>query len=154
MIIFIKQFIHLFVLTFFIFQTGAQAQYDASGAAPVAGTSASSLTPETKAFLIICGYGAVGGGLLGLASMAFGGEARNIAKGASIGLYAGILFGAYVIYYSSDVYHDQDPSMSDESMPSYGRLDLQDISTSDYLLSQAGESSPLDFFVPVLNYRF
>ena len=60
--------------------------------------SSSALDPKTKAFLIICGYGTVGGALLGLASMAFGQESRSIAQGASIGLYAGILFGAYVIY--------------------------------------------------------
>lgn len=61
-------------------------------------TSTSALDPKTKAFLIICGYGAVGGALLGLASMAFGQESRAIAQGASVGLYGGILFGAYVIY--------------------------------------------------------
>lgn len=61
-------------------------------------TSSASIDPKTKAFLIICGYGTVGGGLLGLASMAFGQDSRAIAQGASLGLYGGILFGAYVIY--------------------------------------------------------
>lgn len=50
-----------------------------------------------KAFLIICTYGTVGGALLGFASMAFGTNSRAIAQGASLGLYAGIAFGSYVI---------------------------------------------------------
>ena len=42
-------------------------------------------------------YGVVGGALLGTASMAFGSDSRSIAKGASLGLYAGLIFGSYVI---------------------------------------------------------
>ena len=42
------------------------------------------------------------GGLTGLASLAFfedpGNHLKNVAVGASIGLYAGILLGAYMIY--------------------------------------------------------
>ena len=34
--------------------------------------SVGSIDPKTKAFVIICGYGTVGGALLGLASMALG----------------------------------------------------------------------------------
>ncbi len=42
-------------------------------------------------------YGTVGGALLGTASMAYGNNSRAIFQGASLGLYAGLLFGAYVI---------------------------------------------------------
>lgn len=55
------------------------------------------LDSKGKAFLIICTYGTVGGALLGFASMAFGTNSRAIAQGASLGLYAGIAFGSYVI---------------------------------------------------------
>jgi hypothetical protein len=55
------------------------------------------MPPKTKAFLIVSGYGMAGGALLGLASMAFGEEARAIFQGASLGLYAGMLFGGYVL---------------------------------------------------------
>jgi hypothetical protein len=63
------------------------------------------LTPKTtyaldakaKAFAVICGYGTVGGALLGFASMAFGANSRAIAQGASLGLYTGIIFGTYVL---------------------------------------------------------
>lgn len=52
---------------------------------------------KSKAFLVMCAYGTVGGSLLGFASMAFGTNSRAIAQGASLGLYAGIIFGGYVI---------------------------------------------------------
>jgi len=55
------------------------------------------LDPKAKAFGVMCGYGTVGGALLGFASMAFGANSRAIAQGASLGLYAGIIFGAYVL---------------------------------------------------------
>lgn len=55
------------------------------------------LDAKGKAFLVICTYGTVGGALLGFASMAFGTNSRAIAQGASLGLYAGIAFGSYVI---------------------------------------------------------
>ncbi len=42
-------------------------------------------------------YGTVGGLLLGTASLAFGTDPRSIAKGASLGLYAGLIFGGYVV---------------------------------------------------------
>lgn len=58
---------------------------------------AHALNAKGKAFLVICTYGTVGGALLGFASMAFGTNSRAIAQGASLGLYAGIAFGAYVI---------------------------------------------------------
>lgn len=52
---------------------------------------------KAKAVLTIIGYGAAGGALLGAASMAFGTSSRTIAQGASLGLYAGIIFGGYVL---------------------------------------------------------
>ncbi len=55
------------------------------------------MDPKMKVMLESSGYGAAGGALLGTATLAFDGEARNIFKGASLGLYAGILFGAYVL---------------------------------------------------------
>ncbi len=53
---------------------------------------------KARAVLTIIGYGTAGGALLGTASLAFGTSTRAVAQGASIGLYAGILFGAYVIF--------------------------------------------------------
>ena len=42
-------------------------------------------------------YGTIGGALLGTATLAFGNSARSIAQGASLGLYAGLIFGSYVV---------------------------------------------------------
>jgi hypothetical protein len=55
------------------------------------------LPVKAKAILTMAGYGAGGGALLGMASMAFGNTPRAIAQGASLGLYAGLLFGTYVL---------------------------------------------------------
>ena len=52
---------------------------------------------KAKAFLTIAGYGTAGGALLGLASMAFGNSSRSVAQGASLGLYAGLIFGSYIL---------------------------------------------------------
>lgn len=59
--------------------------------------NAHALDAKGKAFLVICTYGTVGGALLGFATMAFGTNSRAIAQGASLGLYAGIAFGSYVV---------------------------------------------------------
>lgn len=56
------------------------------------------MSPKTKAFLTIAGYGAAGGALLGVASLAFGSNIKAVPQGASLGLYAGIFFGAYVLF--------------------------------------------------------
>ena len=80
---------------------------------------------KAKAFLTIVGYGTAGGAILGAASMAFGTSTRAVAQGASLGLYAGIIFGTYVLVshaqgrpgsYSDDnsVYKDSNDIYSDE----------------------------------------
>jgi hypothetical protein len=57
-------------------------------------------------FLKSCAYGTAAGALVGLASLAInenpGGKMNNIARGASLGLYAGIGFGLYSIYGKKD----------------------------------------------------
>lgn len=59
--------------------------------------SQAALDPKLKMVATMAGYGIVGGALLGTASMAFGAGGRSIAKGASLGLYAGLIFGSYII---------------------------------------------------------
>lgn len=55
-----------------------------------------------KEFITTCTYGVLAGTLVGAATLAFtnnpGDNLNNIARGASIGLYAGILLGAYIVY--------------------------------------------------------
>ncbi len=56
----------------------------------------------------MAGYGAGGGALLGLASMAFGSKPITIAQGASLGLYAGLIFGSYIVFtHNSANYQNQ-----------------------------------------------
>jgi hypothetical protein len=61
------------------------------------GNARAQMPPKAKAFMMVTAYGAGGGAILGLASMAFGTSSRAIAQGASLGLYAGILFGTYIL---------------------------------------------------------
>jgi hypothetical protein len=55
-----------------------------------------------REFIMSCTYGVLAGTLVGGASLAFsdkpGDNLNKVARGASIGLYAGILLGAYVVY--------------------------------------------------------
>ncbi len=52
---------------------------------------------KVKAILTMAAYGTVGGGLLGTASLAFGTGGRSPFIGMSLGLYAGLIFGSYVV---------------------------------------------------------
>lgn len=80
----------LLIISVLLFSLNTQAQ-------PIAVADDAVFTPKVKAFLVVSGYGAAGGALLGLASMAFGSSGRAIAQGASLGLYAGMIFGAYIL---------------------------------------------------------
>ena len=60
-------------------------------------SSALALDGKTKALGAMALYGTAGGALLGTASMAFGTSERSIAVGASLGLYAGLIFGSYIV---------------------------------------------------------
>jgi len=59
--------------------------------------SAYAVDPKLKVLGSMAVYGTAGGALLGTATLAFDGEGRNVAKGASLGLYAGLLFGGFVV---------------------------------------------------------
>lgn len=56
----------------------------------------------TRELFMSAAYGVLAGTLVGAATLAFtdrpGDNLRNIARGASLGLYAGILLGLYVVY--------------------------------------------------------
>lgn len=65
------------------------------------------LSNEAKAepmreFIMSCSYGVLAGTLVGAATLAFsdrpGDNLNKVARGASFGLYAGILLGLYVVY--------------------------------------------------------
>lgn len=69
-----------------------------------------SIDPRLKALGLMAAYGTVGGALLGLASLAFISNGRAIPQGASLGLYAGLLFGSYVVIsHASKKYQGSQP---------------------------------------------
>ena len=142
-----KQILVIMFIVFFSFAPLMHVQAQAQNTS----TSGPLLSPETKAFLIMCGYGTVGGGLLGLASLAFGGGARNIAQGASVGLYAGILFGAYVIY-SHDPSNAAPPSQVEGGAYDFGAA--LSIKSPEFIASLSSQNSSESWFVPFLNYQF
>lgn len=73
------------------------------------------IPPKAKAFMVVSAYGTVGGALLGFATMAYGTNSRAIAQGASLGLYAGLIFGAYVL-----ASHKTADDQMDEYQQQYG----------------------------------
>jgi hypothetical protein len=93
---------------------------------------------EGKVFLTTTSYGVIAGSLTGLASLAFyqrpGQHMKNIALGASLGLYAGILMGAYLIYLVPDPYA---PRRRDDSEIESLHLDSRQepVKKSKYLAS-------------------
>ena len=72
------------------------------GATSYAAPQASTQDNSSHEFLMSCTYGVLAGTLVGAASLAFtsqpGQNLNIVARGASLGLYAGILSGLYVVY--------------------------------------------------------
>lgn len=60
-------------------------------------SQAMAIDGRVKALGTMAAYGTVGGALLGAATLAFDGSGRNVARGASLGLYSGLIFGTYVV---------------------------------------------------------
>ncbi len=87
---------------------------------------------RAKAFMTITAYGTAGGALVGAASMAFGGTTRNIAQGASLGLYAGIIFATYVLV----SHHNKRYGSYDDRNSPYS--DSTDIYTDEYREDEGG----------------
>lgn len=67
------------------------------------GFSAQAKASTEKEFIMSCTYGLLAGTLVGAASLAFedrpGDNLQRVARGASLGLYAGIALGFYTVYY-------------------------------------------------------
>ena len=57
---------------------------------------------STREFMMSAAYGTLAGTIVGAATLAFsdkpGDNLNKVARGASLGLYAGILLGLYVVY--------------------------------------------------------
>ena len=65
-----------------------------------------------REFVLSCSYGVLAGTLVGAATLAFsdkpGDNLNKIARGASLGLYAGMLLGFYVMYGDSGPDEDEE----------------------------------------------
>lgn len=126
--------------------------------------SANAMDSKLAVVTTMAGYGVVGGALLGTATMAFGTSGRSVAKGASLGLYFGLLFGGYVVlsyemkrrgynnesnpredYYpdSNSPYEDRRSSLNLESYHLVGMENKKD-----------PHVDPLAFNINLLNYQF
>jgi hypothetical protein len=95
-------------------------------------TAKAQVPPKLKAFLLMAGYGAGGGAILGAASTAFGTSSRAVPQGASLGLYAGIIFGTYVLV----SHHNKRYGSYEDSSSPY--QDSSDIYGDEYQDDQGG----------------
>ncbi len=81
----------------------------------IAFTSASAKADATRDFMMSATYGTLAGTLVGAASLAFserpGENLNKVARGASLGLYVGILLGLYVAYGNSGPTEDDIPNV-------------------------------------------
>jgi hypothetical protein len=96
--------------------------------------------PKARAFLTMAGYGAAGGALLGVATMAFGNSTRAVAQGASLGLYAGIIFGTYVLV----AHHQRQTGFYDDKSSPY--QESTDVYGDEYNSEEGGSSGGGDGF--------
>lgn len=127
-------------------------------------SSSFGMDPKLKILGTMSGYGIVGGALLGAATMAFGTSARAIAKGASLGLYGGLIFGSYVILsyeirkrgYSEQPREDYYPdsrSPYEDGQTSIGTPALNDYGLASVENKKDPKKDPL-ISVNFLNYQF
>lgn len=135
------------------------------------------LDPRIKAIGTMALYGTVGGTLLGTASLAFGTGGRSIAKGASLGLYAGLLFGGYVVishamrkhkaanpsakdnYYPDTASPYEGGYEDEEGAPAGEQFFAPVIETDRTLKFESLKKAPNRaftpvFYVPIFNYQF
>jgi peptidoglycan/LPS O-acetylase OafA/YrhL len=67
-----------------------------------------------REFLLSCTYGVLAGTLVGAAALAFtsnpGDNLNMVARGASLGLYAGIFLGFYIVYGVPNGNEEEDPA--------------------------------------------
>lgn len=76
-----------------------------------------------REFVLSSTYGVMAGTLVGAASLAFsdrpGDNLNRVARGASIGLYAGILLGLYVVYGVSSGAGDESDQLGEIQPPRF-----------------------------------
>jgi hypothetical protein len=127
--------------------------------------SNAAIDPKLKMVGTMAGYGVVGGALLGTASLAFGSGGRSIAKGASLGLYAGIIFGSYILLNyemkkrgfgaeTKENYYPESESPYDDNYDQSGVvIDINEYRLAQFESKKDPKKEPL-FFMNFLNLEF
>jgi len=137
------------------------------------GQAKAEIDPRAKAIGSMALYGTVGGALLGTAALAFDANGRAIAKGASLGLYAGLIFGSYVVishaykkhqrqnpqpqenYYpdTKSPYEDDDQGQGAKWNPT-SELQLESLRDGYSTGPTENHRKDLSFIFPILNLSF
>lgn len=126
---FVKRIVSLLLVACFIFPVAASA---ANESLTVAGK-------KTKVVAKAAIYGAGGGLVVGLASQVFKKKSKNIFLFGSLGLYAGILTGLYVISTS----HSAVPYEGPDTYEDYGDFSLKPVDSSFLMAKQAPKAEEL-----------
>jgi hypothetical protein len=124
------------------------------------------INPKLKMVATMAGYGVVGGAILGTASIAFGTSSRAIAKGASLGLYAGLLFGGYIIFNyemkkrgfgqeqeAKGDYYPESSSPYENDQTNIEKASLEEFRLAQFDIKKDPKSDPI-IFMNFLNYTF
>ena len=147
--------VSLLLLSFL--QTGAEA----AGEKPEATTGGtSSLTNTGKKTLIVAkgaAFGLGGGLVVGLASQVFKRNSRNIFLFGSLGMYAGMAMGLYLVmaprgstpYEGPDTYEDFNSSSIDPVRPEEGRM-----ASVSSLSNQVNRQTNIDIQMPLYSLTF
>jgi hypothetical protein len=132
------------------------------GVVSIQSKPAHALSPKVKVLAITAGYGAVAGTLIGLASLAFGTKSKSIFIGASLGLYAGLIYGGYLIMYPPPA-PGQEPNRDDDIYPNerYSLL-VSETDHEEALIAMRGDalsgpsqdSGKPSFHMPLLEVTF
>lgn len=127
-----------------------------------AGQVANAMDSKLVVVTTMAGYGVVGGALLGTATMAFGSSSRSIAKGASLGLYAGLLFGGYVVVsyemkkrgYGGESKEDYYPDSNSPYEDRRSSINLESYHLVTMENKKDPKLDPLAFNINFFNYQF
>jgi hypothetical protein len=102
-----------------------------------------------REFILSCSYGVLAGTLVGAATLAFsdkpGENLNKVARGASIGLYGGILLGLYVVYAVPGIDEDEIASSKWTAPPEPPRFLLSPLVTEQGLEGVSARLSLLKF---------
>lgn len=113
------------------------------------------LSSKPRVLFMTSSYGVMLGALAGFATLAFYNDpsphTRNVALGASLGLYSGIFLGVYMLYLKGDPNAKEAAPSGEESLY---KLNSQIYASNSRALSLPGQSiSPNDIVIsPYLTY--